>query len=159
MMVTGILAPNRLLSTRNSLADSSLTGVPHEPYEGTYITRFSQITHLPSAAYTCASLNWVNIGSDKGLSPVRRRTITWTNHDSLSIGTLEANISEIWSSFYLSASRILEAMDTNVDPCDDFFEYACGSWNREHVIPDDRSNYDTFSKLRDSLQITLKCKY
>lgn len=55
-----------------------------------------------------------------------------------------------------TASRVLEAMDTTVDPCDDFFQYACGTWNRKNIIPDDRSHYNTFSKLRDELQVILK---
>ena len=33
-----------------------------------------------------ASIHWINIGSDKGLSPVCRQAITWTNVDLLSIG-------------------------------------------------------------------------
>ena len=51
---------------------------------------------------------------------------------------------------------MLEAMDQSVDPCDDFFEYACGKWNRRNVVPDDKSNYNTFGKLRDDLQVLLK---
>ena len=39
--------------------------------------------------------DWVNIGSGNGLSPVRRQAITWTNADSLSIGPLETNFSQI----------------------------------------------------------------
>ena len=35
----------------------------------------------PSAAYIYASMNWVSIGSDNGLSPDRRQAITWTNAD------------------------------------------------------------------------------
>ena len=54
------------------------------------------------------------------------------------------------------ASRILEAMDSTVDPCDDFFSYACGEWNRNHIIPDDMSSYNTFVKLREDLQSMLK---
>ena len=41
-------------------------------------------------------MNWVNIGSGNGLSPVRRQAITWTNVDFLSIGPLGTNFSEIW---------------------------------------------------------------
>ena len=55
-----------------------------------------------------------------------------------------------------AASRILSAMDESVDPCEDFFDYACGTWNRVHIIPDDKSSYNTFRKLGDELHATLK---
>ena len=54
------------------------------------------------------------------------------------------------------ASRLLNAMDLTSDPCDDFFEYACGGWNKKNVIHDDMPNYNTFSKLRDELQVKLR---
>ena len=41
------------------------------------------------------SVNWVNISSGNGLSPVRRQAITWTDAGSLSIGRLGANFIEI----------------------------------------------------------------
>ena len=47
-------------------------------------------------------------------------------------------------------------MDRGADPCDDFFQFACGSWNRKHVIPEDRSSISTFEVLADKLQIILK---
>ncbi|CAH1774945.1 unnamed protein product [Owenia fusiformis] len=55
-----------------------------------------------------------------------------------------------------TAAFMSNKMDTNVDPCDDFFNYACGTWNRKHVIPEDKSSYNTIVELHDSLQITLK---
>ena len=42
-----------------------------------------------------ASLNWVIIGSDNGLSPVRRQAIIWTNAGILLIGPLGTSFSEI----------------------------------------------------------------
>ena len=40
-------------------------------------------------------MKWVSIGSDNGLWPVRRQSITWTNAVSLSIGPLGTNFREI----------------------------------------------------------------
>ena len=42
-----------------------------------------------------ATLNWVIISSDNGLSPVRRQVIIWTNAGILLIGPLGTNFSEI----------------------------------------------------------------
>jgi len=47
-------------------------------------------------------------------------------------------------------------MDKTVDPCDDFFEYACGTWNRVHIIPDDKPLYNLFSELSDKLDAKLR---
>ena len=47
-----------------------------------------------------ASLNWVIIGSDNGLSPVRRQAIIWTNTGILLIGPLGTNFSEILSEIH-----------------------------------------------------------
>ena len=55
-----------------------------------------------------------------------------------------------------TSTRILESINPTVDPCDDFFEYACGSWNRNHPIPDDRATYNTFAHLADKLFYKLK---
>jgi membrane metallo-endopeptidase-like protein 1 len=35
-------------------------------------------------------------------------------------------------------------MDSSADPCHDFFQFACGTWNKKHVIPEDRSSISTF---------------
>ena len=47
-------------------------------------------------------------------------------------------------------------MDRTTDPCDNFFQFACGDWNRKHVIPEDRSSVSPFDVLGDQLQIILK---
>nr|CAD7453830.1 unnamed protein product [Timema tahoe] len=55
-----------------------------------------------------------------------------------------------------TASSLLAAMDRAANPCTDFFQFACGTWNKKHVIPEDRSSISTFEVLADQLQVILK---
>lgn len=56
----------------------------------------------------------------------------------------------------IAASSLMSAMDHQADPCVDFFQYACGTWNKKHVIPEDRSSISTFEVMADQLQVILK---
>ncbi|PBC26987.1 Membrane metallo-endopeptidase [Apis cerana cerana] len=53
-------------------------------------------------------------------------------------------------------ASLLSAMDRTAAPCVNFFQYACGTWNRRHVIPEDRSSISTFEVLANQLQVILK---
>uniref|UniRef100_A0A3P9N4L0 Neprilysin n=1 Tax=Poecilia reticulata TaxID=8081 RepID=A0A3P9N4L0_POERE len=55
-----------------------------------------------------------------------------------------------------SASRLIENMDATVDPCDNFYQYACGGWLKKNIIPETSSRHSTFDILRDDLEVILK---
>ncbi|KAL2725026.1 neprilysin-4-like isoform X2 [Vespula squamosa] len=54
------------------------------------------------------------------------------------------------------ARIMLDYMDKTANPCQDFYQYACGNWEKRNPIPKDKAAYDTFEMLRESLDIVLK---
>lgn len=46
---------------------------------------------------------------------------------------------------------ILANMDMTADPCDDFYQYACGGWLASHNLPDDKSTIDASSIIEDKI--------
>ena len=50
----------------------------------------------------------------------------------------------------------LGAIDRKANPCQDFFQYACGTWLASNPIPSDRASYGRFTELDERNQLILR---
>jgi membrane metallo-endopeptidase-like protein 1 len=55
-----------------------------------------------------------------------------------------------------AAAQILNNMDNQTKPCDDFYQFACGRWIQTQVIPDEKTSLSVFSQNTADLNMKLR---
>ena len=89
-------------------------------------------------------------------------TLTTIIYASLQVASLQVKFRQLlncieilWRKIF-PAAQILENMNQKVDPCDDFYSFACGGFESKYVIPDDKSSVTSFTLIGDEITAQLR---
>lgn len=55
-----------------------------------------------------------------------------------------------------SAAFLLQRIDFQVDPCDNFYDFACGKFLQTHTVPDDHLSRNILQEIQDEIYIEMK---
>uniref|UniRef100_A0A3B4V2J9 Endothelin-converting enzyme 1 n=1 Tax=Seriola dumerili TaxID=41447 RepID=A0A3B4V2J9_SERDU len=54
------------------------------------------------------------------------------------------------------ASAVIGALDRSIDPCHDFYNFACGGWVKNNPLPEGKSRWGPFSNLWEHNMLVMK---
>ncbi|CAF2933114.1 unnamed protein product [Rotaria sp. Silwood2] len=82
-------------------------------------------------------------------------TVILAMKDSKKTGTIANHELCVTPYCVKAANYLIESIDETVEPCEDFYHFACGTWIKKTRIPDDAGAANTFSLLRTQLDYNI----
>ncbi|GFT20294.1 endothelin-converting enzyme 2, partial [Nephila pilipes] len=55
-----------------------------------------------------------------------------------------------------AAASIINDMDPSVNPCEDFYQFACGGWIKSNPLPEDKNQWERYDELTLTINHILK---
>src|SRR5437588_2981455 len=77
----------------------------------------------------------------------------------VAVGAAGFALSGVWAFAQDSGTNpgfSVEAIDRTIDPCADFYQYACGNWLKKTEIPADQTEWISFTELYERNLVTLR---
>lgn len=50
-------------------------------------------------------------------------------------------------------------MNKSADPCEDFYNYACGLWATNYPVPENKLTWDINEQIRNNIAASLRSKF
>lgn len=63
---------------------------------------------------------------------------------------------DIYVFLFFLAQTLVQSLNTSVDPCEDFYRFACGGWIAKHPVPPTKSHWNQFDVIAYELDRHLK---